>query len=1050
MAEACSYKDSGLDVSEIDKWSERPHAPVPSAQRGPPLLSSHAGDHDDLIEACPNPAPAKPARKNINVIQCIGSSVSHGLESFFYNLGFGIASRPWTVILCCFLLSALCGLGMIQFEMKDSSAPIWIPAQSKVQANQEWAEKNFPLKTRYNILIVKANNILSAGAIREMYNIDRMVKSMVEYNNSISDVYNYNWSTICIPYGDACVSRSLLELWEFDQQKIGALLSTTQIVKYLASVTLSPVYNLPFIAEDWLGDLTYNVDGEIISAKVAKMVYAIQATSGDQMNTQIDAPDLLWETRFLELAQKLNDRKGNIITSVDVQAVRSFRDEYDKSFEADIGLIAAGIGIIVCYVAIIMGKFNEVEHKVYLTFVGVFGIGLAILVSYGLASALGQFYGPIHPILPFLLLGLGVDDMFVIIEAWNNLSAMEKQKPLPEKVALTMKHAGVSITVTSITDFVAFAIGASTALPALKSFCVYAALGILFLFIMQSTFFVAWLTIDQRRQDATRDACCIWIKYYNFVPNSCSQREFLPWILRRFIAPALTTLPIKVLVLSLVLCLLGLSGYGAYRLKTDSDMAWFLPTDSYLLRFLDTYESSFDEGIPADLYIGNVSYYNDTKGIQALVDELESSKYVKEGSVVNWQSSFIEWVKTREAKNVGYYGLELPWMKDDWPPTESYYFQLLNAYVGKFQPQYYSLLHWNDSDPYKPRRVEASKMSFSLKKLESTEEEIKCLIFMENLTEFHYGREAFVWTPQFRNVETNRVIGNELYTNLGLAFAAVFMVTLLLVANIWVCLLVCVSVVITLVNVCGMMHFWNLTIDTLTSILLILSMGLAIDYSAHIGHTFMTVAGSKNERAKITVATMGAAVINGGFSTFLAFILLATSNSYVFITFFKVFFLVVVFGLFNGLALLPVLLSWIGPAPYHTATYKVITSNMSITLKDLSNSKPVDLDRLLTGRKRTIPDTSNLEKVEQYIESLPDRTVLVSHSNENFQPNSLQSGDIAKQEQDLDEMLHNLEKESSGIDNTNGAGSRLLPQAKIHFDNHQHIIEDCEKYLERH
>ena len=52
-------------------------------------------------------------------------------------------------------------------------------------------------------------------------------------------------------------------------------------------------------------------------------------------------------------------------------------------------------------------------------------------------------------------------------------------------------------------------------------------------------------------------------------------------------------------------------------------------------------------------------------------------------------------------------------------------------------------------------------MSFSLKKLESTEEEIKCLIFMENLTEFHYGREAFVWTPQFRNVETNRVIGEQ-------------------------------------------------------------------------------------------------------------------------------------------------------------------------------------------------------------------------------------------------------------------------------------------------
>lgn len=86
----------------------------------------------------------------------------------------------------------------------------------------------------------------------------------------------------------------------------------------------------------------------------------------------------------------------------------------------------------------------------------------------------------------------------------------------------------------------------------------------------------------------------------------------------------------------------------------------------------------------------------------------------------------------------------------------------------------------------------------------------------------------------------------------------------------------------------------------------------------------------------------------------------------------------VVFGLFNGLLLLPVLLSWMGPVPYRTATHKVLTSNMSITLKDLSTSKhAVDIDKLLTGSapKSNIPNTSNQEKVELYIDSLPDRTV---------------------------------------------------------------------------
>ena len=83
------------------------------------------------------------------------------------------------------------------------------------------------------------------------------------------------------------------------------------------------------------------------------------------------------------------------------------------------------------------------------------------------------------------------------------------------------------------------------------------------------------------------------------------------------------------------------------------------------------------------------------------------------------------------------------------------------------------------------------------------------------------------------------------------------------------------------------------------------------------------------------------------------------------------------FGLFNGLGLLPVLFSWVGPAPYLTATHKMITSNMSITLKDLSGSKPgIDLSKLTgTEPKRTLPDTSNRQKVEEYIASLPERTV---------------------------------------------------------------------------
>ena len=45
----------------------------------------------------------------------------------------------------------------------------------------------------------------------------------------------------------------------------------------------------------------------------------------------------------------------------------SFRDESDNSFEGDVILLMVGVGIIITYVAIILGRFNEVEHRVNYT-----------------------------------------------------------------------------------------------------------------------------------------------------------------------------------------------------------------------------------------------------------------------------------------------------------------------------------------------------------------------------------------------------------------------------------------------------------------------------------------------------------------------------------------------------------------------------------------------------------------------------------------------------------------------------------------------------------
>merc|ERR1712054_352228 len=112
------------------------------------------------------------------------------------------------------------------------------------------------------------------------------------------------------------------------------------------------------------------------------------------------------------------------------------------------------------------------------------------------------------------------------------------------------------------------------------------------------------------------------------------------------------------------------------------------------------------------------------------------------------------------------------------------------------------------------------------------------------------------------------------------------------------------------VDVCilGYMSHWNLDFNSVTAINLVLAVGLAVDYSAHIAHSFLVSKGCGLERAKEAVDHIGASVFNGAFSTFLAVLPLGLSKSYVFQVFFKMWFMIVIFGTYFGIIVLPLVL----------------------------------------------------------------------------------------------------------------------------------------------
>merc|ERR1712014_253813 len=99
-----------------------------------------------------------------------------------------------------------------------------------------------------------------------------------------------------------------------------------------------------------------------------------------------------------------------------------------------------------------------------------------------------------------------------------------------------------------------------------------------------------------------------------------------------------------------------------------------------------------------------------------------------------------------------------------------------------------------------------------------------------------------------------------------------------------------------IVEVIGFAHFWGVTMNGVSTIYFLMCAGFSVDYSAHIAHAFNSAVGSSSDRALESLTRLGPCVWHAIFSTFLAVMVLAFTNSFVFEVFFKILCLVCIIG----------------------------------------------------------------------------------------------------------------------------------------------------------
>lgn len=874
-----------------------------------PEMNGHASSNGRVPSS-------KDDEKKPNILQRIANKIIWFFETGFEKIGIFVSTHPWKTILISVIITGLFCIGAgVNFTETNDNSVIWVPADSDFLAHKRYVESVYPSTTRFFYLIFVSSNVMSAATTQKIYDAYDAIMNI----NSGST----NFSSICVTSGGNCLVTSVLELWSYDSGTISGLSDGT-IQTDVNSITTSPMYKSPWEATKVLGERSMS-GSTISSAKAAIMTFYIN-TPDDKSIAEA------WEQLALDRAEQ--GFAGNHIVKTYYFATRSRSDEAGDTIRKDVNLLSVGYLLVIIYLFIVFGRLNCVEQRVGLSLAGIIVIGMSLGFSFGLSSAAGWEYGPLHSVLPFLLLGIGVDDMFIVVGSYQSLSHHELSLPLTQRMGKLLRHAGVSILVTSVTDILAFGIGATTTLPALKSFCIFSCLGILGLFSLSITFFLACFTLDIQRTEQGRNACiCCYKHKPDYKPNKCSQRNNFNIFLRKYYSELILKLPVKIVVVVISVGLLGLNIWGFVNLKQDYNDNWFFPSDSYAHEFNEMKDKYFPGGgAIGGVYCKNIDYHGSRSRFELLNTTLSSNQYITNGSVDSWFKSYTDWLDTNPAAAAGK-------TTNNYPNSENDFADLLYTFVttevnGKRHARYIKFLNSTGTLDIGTTNIPYQHISF-----DTAAKEIVAMDSVVDLVKGIFSEsECFPYARFYLQWQTNKVIKNELFRNLGLAAACVFVVTLVLIANLWTSLLVFSCVIMTLVDVAGIMHLWGLSINIVSFINLVIAIGLAVDYSAHIGHCFMTFVGDRNERVKATLVEMGNPVFSGGFSTFLAFILLAASKSYIFTTFFQIFFLVVIFGLFHGLVYLPVLLSWIGPSAYSTADRRYKGDDV-----DLDNNKSSSL-----------------------------------------------------------------------------------------------------------
>ncbi|KAM7400435.1 hypothetical protein PAMA_004903 [Pampus argenteus] len=931
-----------------------------------------------------------PDQVNASCCETLGERFENMLRILFTSWGSFCVQHPSLVILGSLILVVASSGGLVHMRITTNPVELWSSPNSQAREEKDYFDSHFGpfFRTAQLIITTPLNNtymyspyfggsdvpfgaILDKDILHQVLDLQLAIEGLVATHEG----ENITLKDVCLaplaPYNNNCTILSVLNYFQNSHavldHSIGddffvyadfhshflycvsapaSLNDTTLLHDPCLGTFGGPIF--PWLALGGYDDTNYN------NATALVITFPLNNYLNNTM--RLDKA-LAWEKEFIRFMK--NFKNPNL--TIAFNAERSIEDELDRGSHSDIRTILISYLIMFIYISLALGHIHSfrrlmVDSKISL---GIAGI-LIVLSSVGASLGIFSYAGIpltliVIEVIPFLVLAVGVDNIFIIVQTYQRDERMPHEE-IHQQIGRILGDVAPSMFLSSFSETVAFFLGALSSMPAVRTFSLFAGLAVFIDFLLQISCFVSLLGLDARRQEGNRldIICCVKLPE----GQEATTDGFLFRFFKKFYAPFILKEWVRPIVVAVFVGILSFSIAVVNKVEVGLDQKLSMPDDSYMLDYFGNISKYLHTGAPVyfvvedglnysslegqNLVCGGVGCNNDSLVQQVYAASLISNYTTVAFTPSSWLDDYFDWVKPQSSccryyNNTGAFcnasvvntscvhcrpmtpeGKQrpvgddfmqfLPMFLSDNPNVKcgkgghAAYATAVDLYANKtgVGASYFMTYHTILKDS--PDFIDALKMARTL---------------ANNISQ-SMNHKVFAYSVFYVFYEQYLTIAYDTALNLSVSLAAIFVVSSVLLGfELWSAVTVTITIAMILVNMFGVMWLWDISLNAVSLVNLVMSCGISVEFCSHIVRAFsISVKKNRVERAEEALAHMGSSVFSGiTLTKFGGILILALAKSQIFqVFYFRMYLAIVLLGATHGLIFLPVLLSYIGPS----------------------------------------------------------------------------------------------------------------------------------------